>query len=93
MEKPFTLYTDASGVEIGAILTQEGKVIAYESRKMNEAERRYPIFDQELLAIIHTIKIWKHCLKNNDFEVITDHKPLLTFHQRQNWDQSNTDGQ
>jgi len=79
MAKPFTLYTDASGVAIGAVLTREGKVIAYESRKMNEAERGYPIFYQELLAIIHAIKIWKHYLKNNDFEVITDHKPLLSF--------------
>eukprot|EP01018_Ginkgo_biloba_P003633 Gb_16330 [translate_table: standard] len=77
--KPFTLYIDASGVAIGVVLTKEGKVIAYESRKMNEAEMRYPICDQELLAIIHVIKIWKHYLKNNDFEVITGHKPLLSF--------------
>eukprot|EP01018_Ginkgo_biloba_P010329 Gb_18718 [translate_table: standard] len=48
-------------------------------RKMNEAERRYPIFDQEILAIIHAIKIWKHYLKNNDFELIIGHKPLLSF--------------
>eukprot|EP01018_Ginkgo_biloba_P030965 Gb_34555 [translate_table: standard] len=46
---------------------------------MNDAEKRYPIFDQELLAVIHAIKIWKHYLKNNDFEVIMDHKPLLSF--------------
>eukprot|EP01018_Ginkgo_biloba_P003803 Gb_04011 [translate_table: standard] len=49
------------------------------SKKMNEAEQRYPIYDQELLAIVHAIKIWKHYLKNNDFEVVTDHKPLLSF--------------
>eukprot|EP01018_Ginkgo_biloba_P010336 Gb_18708 [translate_table: standard] len=79
MARPFTLFTNASGVSIGAVLTQDGKVIAYESRKMNEAEGRYPIFDQELLAMIHAIKIWKYYLKNNDFEVITDHKPLLSF--------------
>eukprot|EP01018_Ginkgo_biloba_P004724 Gb_28015 [translate_table: standard] len=79
MEKPFTLYTDASGIAIGVVLTQQGKVIAYESRKMNDAEKKYPIFDQELLAIIHAIKIWKHYLKNNEFEVITDHKPLVSF--------------
>eukprot|EP01018_Ginkgo_biloba_P018667 Gb_31742 [translate_table: standard] len=79
MARPCTLFIDASGVAIGAILTQDGKVIAYESRKMNEAERRYPIYDQELLEIVHAIKIWKHYLKNNDFEVVTDHKPLLSF--------------
>eukprot|EP01018_Ginkgo_biloba_P008930 Gb_12471 [translate_table: standard] len=79
MARPFTLFTDASEVPIGVVSTQDEIVIAYESRKKNEAERRYPIFDQELLAIIHVIKIWKHYLKNNDFEVTTEHKPLLSF--------------
>eukprot|EP01018_Ginkgo_biloba_P018972 Gb_14590 [translate_table: standard] len=79
VSRPFTIFTDASGVAIGVVLTQDGKVVAYESRKMNEAEQRYPIYDQELLAIVHAIQIWKHYLKNNDFEVVTDHKPLLSF--------------
>eukprot|EP01018_Ginkgo_biloba_P010335 Gb_18707 [translate_table: standard] len=64
MAKPFTLYKDASGIAIGVVLT---------GRKMNDAERRYPIFYQELLAIIHAIKIWKHYLKNNEFEVTINH--------------------
>ena len=46
---------------------------------MDEYEQRYPIYDQELLVIMHAIKIWKHYLKNNDFEVVTDHKSLLSF--------------
>jgi len=79
MARPFTLFIYASGVAIRAVLNQDGKVIAYESRQMNEAERRHPIFDQELLAIIHAIKIWKHYFKNNDFEVIIDYKQLLSF--------------
>eukprot|EP01018_Ginkgo_biloba_P010339 Gb_18720 [translate_table: standard] len=79
VSRPFTIFTDAGGVAIGVVLTQDGKVVAYECRKMNEAEQRYPIYDQELLAIVHAIKICKHYLKNNDFEVATDHKPLLSF--------------
>jgi len=71
MAKPFTLIIDASRKEV---LTQDGKVITYEGRKRNEAERRYPIFDQELWAI----KIWKNYLKNNDFEVMSHYHP---FHQ------------
>ena len=45
---------------------------------MND-EKRYHIFGQELLTIIHAIKTWKHYLENNDCEVITVHKPLLSF--------------
>lgn len=65
MARPFKIYSNASGVAIGVVLTQDKKVVAYESRKMYEVEQRYPIFDQELLAIIHAIKTWKRYLKNN----------------------------
>eukprot|EP01018_Ginkgo_biloba_P018968 Gb_14602 [translate_table: standard] len=52
--------------------------------KMNDAKKRYSIFDQELLAVIHAIKIWKHYLKNNDFEyrwamIFEEFKPKLTY--------------
>lgn len=79
VERPFTIFTNPSGVAIRAILTQDGRVVAYDSRKMNEIEQRCPIYEQELLAVIHAIKIWKHYWKNNEFKVVTDHKPLLSF--------------
>lgn len=43
--RPFTIYMDVSGVAIGAILTQDGKVVAYKSRRMNAIKQRYPIYD------------------------------------------------
>eukprot|EP01018_Ginkgo_biloba_P010316 Gb_18694 [translate_table: standard] len=76
---PFIIYTNASGVAIGVVLTQDGKEMASESQKINEVEQRYVIYDQELLAVMYAIKIWKHYLKNNDFEVVTNHKPLSSF--------------
>ena len=55
---PFVVHTDASGFAIGAVLQQDqGKglqPIAFISKKMLDAETRYPVHEQELLAIIHS---------------------------------------
>jgi len=47
--------------------------IAYLSKKMLDAETRYPVHEQELLAIIHAIKTWRHYLMGTKFTVMTDH--------------------
>ncbi|KAL5556914.1 hypothetical protein UlMin_039150 [Ulmus minor] len=41
--KMFELHTDASDFAIGGVLMQEGRLIAYESRKLNDTERRYTV--------------------------------------------------
>ncbi|CAF5077770.1 unnamed protein product, partial [Rotaria socialis] len=52
----FIVVTDASAIAVGGVLMQndgEGeRPIAYESRKLNDAESRYPVHEQELFAII-----------------------------------------
>ncbi|CAF5077954.1 unnamed protein product, partial [Rotaria socialis] len=52
----FIVVTDASAIAVGCLLMQndgEGeRPIAYESRKLNDAESRYPVHEQELFAII-----------------------------------------
>ncbi|GJP71460.1 hypothetical protein CLOP_g2294, partial [Closterium sp. NIES-67] len=50
--------------------------IAYESRKLNPAERNYPVHDKELLAIVHAFKVWRCYLTGADVTVRTDHKSL-----------------
>ncbi|GJP46830.1 hypothetical protein CLOM_g6084, partial [Closterium sp. NIES-68] len=78
--RPFELITDASDLAVGAVLLQDfGKglqPIAYESRKLNPAERNYPVHDKELLAIVHAFKVWRCYLTGADVTVRTDHKSL-----------------
>ena len=53
--------------------------IAYLSKKMLDAETRYPVHEQELLAIIHALQNWRCYLSGRKFKVMTDHKSLQHF--------------
>ena len=85
---PFTLQTDSSGYAIGGVLLQDQghglQPVAYESRKMIPAETRYPVHEQELLAILFCCKKWRHYILNNNTEVVTDHAPLKYIHSQPN---------
>ncbi|KAG8483110.1 hypothetical protein CXB51_022028 [Gossypium anomalum] len=48
--KDFTVYSDASHVDLGCVLMQEGKVVAYASRQLKPDEVNYPTHDLELAA-------------------------------------------
>ena len=50
--KSFTVYADACGTGLGAVLMQEGRVIAYGGRQLRAHEKNYPTHDQELAAIV-----------------------------------------
>ncbi|GJP76648.1 hypothetical protein CLOP_g7062 [Closterium sp. NIES-67] len=79
-ERPFEVITDAREIAIGAVLMQDFgnglQPIASESRKMQSAERNYPVYDKEMLAIVHAFKIWTCYLTGADVTVRTDHKSL-----------------
>jgi hypothetical protein len=70
------LRTDASGVGLGAVLTQiqDGKerVIAYHSRKLNPAEVKYPVHERELLGVVEAARVWRHYLWGREFTIKTD---------------------
>ncbi|KAK4392375.1 Transposon Tf2-11 polyprotein [Sesamum angolense] len=55
---------------------QHGKVIAYASRQLRPHEMNYPTHDLELTAIVHALKIWRHYLYGETFQIFTDHKSL-----------------
>ena len=80
---PYVIHTDASGFATGAVLMQDQgrglQPIAYLSKKMLDAETRYPVHEQELLAIIHALGSWRHYLHGVKFTVMTDHQSLRYF--------------
>ena len=56
--KDYTLYSDASGIGLGCVLMQDGKVVAYASKQLKPHEQNYPNHDLELAAIVFALKIW-----------------------------------
>ena len=58
---------------------QEGKVIAYESRKLKEHEKKYSAYDLELAAIIRALTMWHHYLMGKKFILMTDHHSLTSY--------------
>ena len=72
----FVVYTDASGIGLGCILMQNDKVIDYGSRQLNDHEKKYATHDLALAAVVFALKLWRHYLYGERFEVHTDHKSL-----------------
>ncbi len=73
--------TDASDTHIGALHQQVGgswQPLGFFSRKLNGAETKYSTFDRELLAAAQAIRHFRHILEGRDFQLWTDHKPLVT---------------
>nr|GEY64412.1 putative reverse transcriptase domain-containing protein [Tanacetum cinerariifolium]GEY69736.1 putative reverse transcriptase domain-containing protein [Tanacetum cinerariifolium] len=58
----FVVYCDASGIGLGCVLMQGGKVIAYASRQLKIHEKNYTTHDLELGAVVFALKIWRHYL-------------------------------
>jgi hypothetical protein len=85
-EKPITLQTDASGFAIAGILNQfDGfgvlRPTSFYSRKCSPAEQNYDTYDRELLAIVASMKQWRHHLEGARYKILIqcDHKNLVYF--------------
>jgi len=74
--KVFEIYTDASAYQLGAVITQDNRPLAFFSRKLTDMQRKYSVTEIELLAIVETLKEFKGMLWGQDIKVFTDHKNL-----------------
>jgi len=76
----FLLDTDASDTGMGAVLSQlqsgEKKVIAYASRTMSNAEKKYETTRKELLAVVYGLKQFRQYLLRRHITIRIDHAAL-----------------
>jgi len=67
--KEYVVYTAASKEGVGSVLMQEGRAVAYESRKLKEYEQKYSAYDLELKVVIYVV-------------MKPDHKKIAKIDQR-----------
>jgi hypothetical protein len=72
-DNDFLVCIDSCKEGLDGVLMQEGEVICYLSRKLNEHEQKYITHDLELVVIVHALKMWRHYLLERRFILMTDH--------------------
>jgi RNase H-like domain found in reverse transcriptase len=87
---------DSSDYAAGGVLSQKGDdgklyPCAFYSRKYNQAELNYEIYDKEMLAVVECLETWRHHLEGSGMKttIFTDHKNLLWFTETKVYNLSN----
>ena len=75
-DKPITFQADASKEGLGAALLQDDEPIAFASKSLSDAEKRYANFGCELLAVVFACERFRTYLLGREFIIESDHKPL-----------------
>jgi hypothetical protein len=77
--KTFIVECDALGHGIGVVLMQEGRPISFESIQLKGKNLLKPIYEKEMLAILHAVHKWCSYLIERHFKVKVDHDNLKYF--------------
>ncbi len=74
--KFFEIYTDASSEQLGAVITQDNRSIAFFSWKLSNTQCKYSVTEIELLAIVKTLKEFKGMPWGQNTKLFTHHANL-----------------
>lgn len=74
--KPFTIEVDACDQGVGAVLSQEGRPIAFMSKAICKKNQGLSTYEKEFLAILMAVAKWRHYLSPRQFIIKTDHESL-----------------
>jgi hypothetical protein len=74
--KPFEIHTNASKMQLGAVISQDNKPVTFFSRKLNGAQLNYTTTKKELLSIVEALKEFQNSLLGHQITAHTDHKNL-----------------
>ena len=73
----FATHADASHEQLGAVIAQSKRPIAFYSRKLNDAQKRYTTTERELLSVVETLKEFRNILYGQQIITCADHKNLM----------------
>ena len=72
----FKIHTNASNLNLGAVISYKVKPIAFHSRKITDTQRRYTVTERGTLSIFETLKEFRTILLGQRLRIYTDHKNL-----------------
>ena len=71
------IHTDATDSHFSAVISQNDRPIAFNSRKLIPTQQRYTTTEKELLSIVETLKGFRMILLGHRIIVHTDNKNLI----------------
>ena len=75
--QPFVVHTDASDKQLGAVISQNSKPIAFFSRRLSKSQRNYVTTEKELLSIVECLNQFRNILLGYEIHIYSDHKNLV----------------
>ena len=74
--EPFHIYVDASDYQLGAVILQKNKPVAYFSRKLSPTQQNWTVGEKEFYSAVETCRAYENMLYGAELYIHTDHKNL-----------------